>query len=295
MPKRTICPINQKFDRWTVLADVPNTRPAKWLCRCDCGTMKEVDAYTIRNDKTSSCGCLIAEKARERFIDISGQRFGKLIAISRTDKIASDETSIWLCQCDCGKYTTKPLSYLRCGDTKSCGCSWLHDNPNDITGQRFGRLVAIRPVKMRRTRGWLCQCDCGKLKRVYTGPLLSGATRSCGCLQTESRKKRSGPNAWNWKGGITPEYVKARRGEAYHKWRGNVFVRDDYTCAVCGKKGDSIVAHHLESFAINPHLRTELGNGITLCKHCHLDFHNVYGRHNNTRKQFEEFLLKSNR
>lgn len=49
-------------------------------------------------------------------IDISGQRFGRLTAISYAGK------SEWFCACDCGN-TTRPRSYdLRNGISKSCGC-----------------------------------------------------------------------------------------------------------------------------------------------------------------------------
>lgn len=52
----------------------------------------------------------------------------------------------------------------------------------DITGQRFGRLVAIRPARKRRGhRTWLCKCDCGNSSIVRFGHLIDGGTRSCGC------------------------------------------------------------------------------------------------------------------
>lgn len=52
----------------------------------------------------------------------------------------------------------------------------------DITGQRFGRLVAVsyEPGK------WLCRCDCGKTTLATGGNLRSGNTTSCGCLRDEN-------------------------------------------------------------------------------------------------------------
>lgn len=38
--------------------------------------------------------------------------------------------------------------------------------------------------------------------------------------------------------------------------------------------------------------RTDVDNGITICRAIHYLFHNIYGRHNNTKEQFEEFLMK---
>lgn len=61
----------------------------------------------------------------------------------------------------------------------------------DLTGQRFGRLVAIRDVGVNKygKRLWLCQCDCGETKEVLSNSLHACRTLSCGCLQTETRVK----------------------------------------------------------------------------------------------------------
>jgi hypothetical protein len=57
----------------------------------------------------------------------------------------------------------------------------------DITGQRFGRLVAVRyETTTNRVRLWLCKCDCGKEVTVRVAALKNGNTRSCGCLKNEA-------------------------------------------------------------------------------------------------------------
>lgn len=60
----------------------------------------------------------------------------------------------------------------------------------DITGQRFGKLVALKLVpKEERTwsnkeRAWVCKCDCGNEVVVRQRSLLaSRMTRSCGCIR----------------------------------------------------------------------------------------------------------------
>lgn len=35
----------------------------------------------------------------------------------------------------------------------------------------------------------ICQCDCGNIKEVRKTHLLSGRTKSCGCLQKEVAKR----------------------------------------------------------------------------------------------------------
>lgn len=63
----------------------------------------------------------------------------------------------------------------------------------DLTGRRFGRLVAIKRISSdKKGVKWLCRCDCGNETTAYTNKLISGAKSSCGCLHREiSRKKAS--------------------------------------------------------------------------------------------------------
>lgn len=59
----------------------------------------------------------------------------------------------------------------------------------NIAGQRFGKLVAIKPITVDGRQKWLCKCDCGNDYVVYGASLRRGATRSCGCAQSENRVK----------------------------------------------------------------------------------------------------------
>jgi len=60
----------------------------------------------------------------------------------------------------------------------------------DITGHKYGRLTALRPVFVGTARGqqrrWLCKCECGEWVKVSAGKLRFGHTRSCGCLMRET-------------------------------------------------------------------------------------------------------------
>jgi hypothetical protein len=62
----------------------------------------------------------------------------------------------------------------------------------DISGQRFGRLVAIKSMGYRSSSHnfiWECLCDCGNKTIVIKSHLFSNHTKSCGCLQKEQCKK----------------------------------------------------------------------------------------------------------
>lgn len=60
-----------------------------------------------------------------KLIDLTGQRFGRLLVIRRVECEKHGEAK-WLCQCDCGNETAVFGYLLRSGKTSSCGCS-KHD------------------------------------------------------------------------------------------------------------------------------------------------------------------------
>lgn len=74
----------------------------------------------------------------------------------------------------------------------------------DLTGQRFGKLVALSFVR-HKTKGsnnqsqWLCRCDCGKEKPIFRGALINGKSTSCGCNTRTANGDAS-------RGSIAPEY-----------------------------------------------------------------------------------------
>jgi len=60
----------------------------------------------------------------------------------------------------------------------------LWTTPQDLTGQRFGRLIAQRIIS-RGPVVWECACDCGRLTNVPANALKQSNTTSCGCRKLE--------------------------------------------------------------------------------------------------------------
>lgn len=52
-------------------------------------------------------------------------------------------------------------------------------------GQRFAKLLVLGLSPRTDQRLWRCACDCGEVTEVRAGNLLSGRTRSCGCLKAD--------------------------------------------------------------------------------------------------------------
>ena len=84
-----------------------------------------------------------------KLIDLTGQRFGRLLVIRRVECEKRGEAK-WLCQCDCGNETAVFGYLLRSGKTSSCGCS-KHDETfrnkkkeqSTVHGGRGTRLYRI--------------------------------------------------------------------------------------------------------------------------------------------------------
>lgn len=121
--RKTIDLIGKRFGRLTVIERVKSKgNYAMWKCLCDCGNYTDSRTGDLMKGRKSSCGCLQKETAsNNKFIDISGKKFGKLTAIEPIGKTKHNEI-IWKCQCDCGKQAEVTGINLRRGKTKSCGC-----------------------------------------------------------------------------------------------------------------------------------------------------------------------------
>ena len=86
----------------------------------------------------------------------------------------------------------------------------------DITGERFGRLIAqLRISEKGKRTVWLCQCDCGKTTKQPANVLFNNHVYSCSCLQREKvppverflDKISPDPNTgcWIWTAAIDPK------------------------------------------------------------------------------------------
>src|SRR5208282_409430 len=83
-----------------------------WWVLCDCGIKKVVDAQSLRNSGTKSCGCLRLEGRIAK--DHVGEKFGKLTIVKRIK-------GGYRCQCDCGQ--TTEVDDSNWGVIKSCSRS----------------------------------------------------------------------------------------------------------------------------------------------------------------------------
>ncbi|RYF36006.1 MAG: hypothetical protein EOO38_28320 [Cytophagaceae bacterium] len=133
------------------------------------------------------------------FIDLTGQKFGRLRVVSLAPRRGEDNRSRWECVCDCGVKVTKPAGDIKSGNTRSCGClnreKVSQRRQKNLTGMRFGRLVVTSPCGITKKNQivWRCECLGSEDKphpvvevRATTAALMAGKVQSCKCLQLES-------------------------------------------------------------------------------------------------------------
>jgi len=60
----------------------------------------------------------------------------------------------------------------------------------NLIGNKYGRLTVINKIKRNNRIHWECKCDCGNTSFPRTDQLLSGNTKSCGCIPQEKRKNK---------------------------------------------------------------------------------------------------------
>ena len=173
--------IGRRFSTFTVdsLCEEKNKwREYMWNCVCDCGYVKQLPSSYIKKG----------------FI---GKRFGEWTVTGLGDILSSKSGRLyqsWTCRCSCG--TTKDVNEysLSSGRSTSCGCKRIESvkaivrDCEDLTGQIFTNLTVVERLADRvypgggRSQMYKCSCVCGKESVVARSMLVSGQTRSCGCL-----------------------------------------------------------------------------------------------------------------
>lgn len=153
--------------------------------------------------------------------------------------------------------------------------------------------VKIKDVSFGSNAKIKLQCDeCGKeyetIYRTYSRYSRNGETY---CNTCASKKFNSGERNWNWNCEKTKEEREQSRNYAeYHEFIRKVLARDNYTCVCCKRKKQMIEVHHLDGYNWCIDKRIDVENAVSLCNLCHKNFHIAYGRGNNTKQQFIEWL-----
>ena len=177
-------------------------KPERWICQCiSCGRYKTIKRIVLTDsDKTPNCIC-----------SLIGKKINMLTVLGESE----DHTL--RCRCDCGKEVfykdyvlrSKERAPISCGhiekskdivlrskENAPISCGYIENSlvpesasasststSSNLVGNRYGRLKVMALDEPHASfRMWRCHCDCGDEITIREGNLLSGNTRSCGCL-----------------------------------------------------------------------------------------------------------------
>lgn len=133
------------------------------------------------------------------------------------------------------------------------------------------KKISFSKKKIFEERGYINTKETReKMKQNHKGMLGKNHTIEA---KNKIGNAQRGKKNYSWKGGITPENVKIRLSIDGRIWRYSVYIRDNFSCQKCGKRGGNLNAHHIKSFSKYPELRFAIDNGITFCKLCHNKTH----------------------
>jgi hypothetical protein len=157
------------------------------------------------------------------------------------------------CQCKCGLIKIQKLTLLIHGRTKRCvKCKHIDSQQKKHVGKCFNKLEILQQIPGKKS---ICKCQCGNTKILPTHAVVTGAAKSCGCIESihrenydEDIKKKilnsveiTPSGCWEWK--------KAKHRQGY----GNI-----------GYKRKVMLAHRV-SWKV---FKGELDDNILVCHHC---------------------------
>lgn len=117
----------------------------------------------------------------------------------------------------------------------------------DLTGKVFGRLTVLKrepkPEGSRdRHSRWLCKCSCGEVIVTTSDNLLSGGTKSCGCIKKETSIKNimEYNNSEHESKNKTHGMTKTRLYDVYGHMRRRCYNKNDKKYPLYGGRGIEI-------------------------------------------------------
>lgn len=120
----------------------------------------------------------------------SGMKFNHWEVI-KFDHTNEHRIKYFLCKCDvCGACRPVRGTSLISGSSKACS----QQCANTLNGQTFGRWTVLK-IDKSQPRNYICKCECGTIKSVFSGSLKNGTSKSCGCYKIEQTKKKNIRNA----------------------------------------------------------------------------------------------------
>lgn len=123
-------------------------------------------------------------------LNLEGMVIDKLSVIGRSKSNTNQIHPEWDCLCECGKYIVLNTRNLtrKTNRIKSCGCDRNETSSLKI-GDKYNSWTVISNPERTITGYYFVNavCSCGNFKKVDSVNLISGKSKSCGCLVVKSK------------------------------------------------------------------------------------------------------------
>lgn len=294
------------------------------IIQCKCGNIFKRTFHKLKNN---SCYCKECKKniLRQKF-SFSIEDVKQIIKNNDCEYISGNyinNHSKLLLKCKCGNKFYKDFLHFQRGQNKclECGRKSLVKSKTRYTIEDVQKAILkdnyilLDNEYLSCSKPLKCKCKKGHIFNLYFSEYLY---RNRGCPQC-SILKHSKENHWNYKGGESEVLDFFRKN--IKEWKIEVMKKYNNTCYLTNSKRDCVI-HHLQGFntiikdscdelnlplynkikdysiedweklkekVLSKHL---VENGILLQRKVHNKFHSLYGKGNNTKEQFNEFIRK---
>ena len=191
-------------------------------------------------------------------------------------------------------------------DTPFCSKKcWYDSELKSLVGQQFGQLTVIERNRQDSITFYNCKCMCGNVTTVTHTNLLSGTTKSCGCLQKQLLSKRSTKSLDEVVAAQVFNYYKRNAKTRSLSWdlsKKQVLELITKQCSYCGLVGTNTtkvrvykqgkpIPNVFKTFQnngidrIDNSLGYSLRNSVPCCKHCN------FAKHERTYEEFKEWAI----
>lgn len=129
----------------------------------------------------------------------------------------------------------------------------------DITGERYGKLIAVRRIPKHTQSRWIFRCDCGRETEALLSNVRAGQIKSCGCSGS-----RTTIGARSLKHGHSIGFKKSRTAAAWRNAKTRCFNKGHAKYPAYGGRGITMCPEWANDFTAFLRDMGECPDGLTL-------------------------------
>lgn len=292
------------------------------LLQCKCGNTFTRPLRKLKARHSYICKKCSKKKAHDRYA-LSYEEVKNKVSQKGCTLISENyynNSQKLLIRCKCGNIFERSFAKFNSGQVNCKKCSRIKTAKAKI---KYTQDIVIQELSKRGYTligdyvDWKhdITCKCSR-NHIFKINFLKFIHNQAGCKKCANENLR-GFNHYNYKGGESEIIDFLRKN--IKQWKKDVLKKYNYRCYITGNKSN-IVIHHLKSFntivkevfkELNLDVKRKLkdytqeeveiirklinekhdaNNGVVVYRPIHNNFHEIYGKGNNTLEQFNQFI-----